>query len=152
MKKYEINKETFAVVGKEDEKTKIIEKNEEYLIDSGAYQIMDESCCYYGSSYYGRLKAAKKMLNCSYKIPILVEESSCLIFFPIKSSLLKDCCWINLNSIKKIEKYKDKSLIVFINDRKMAVPVSKMVLKNQIARATMLEAIILKRMNAKKVA
>ena len=45
------------------------------------------------------------MLNCSYKIPILVEESSCLIFFPIKSSLLKDCCWINLNSIKKIEKY-----------------------------------------------
>ena len=135
MKKYEINKETFAVVGKEDEKTRIIEKNEEYLIDSGAYQIMDESCCYYGSSYYGRLKAAKKMLNCSYKIPILVEESSCLIFFPIKSSLLKDCCWINLNSIKKIEKYKDKSLIVFINDRKMAVPVSKMVLKNQIARA-----------------
>ena len=101
MKKYEINKETFAVVGKEDEKTRIIEKNEEYLIDSGAYQIMDESCCYYGSSYYGRLKAAKKMLNCSYKIPILVEESSCLIFFPIKSSLLKDCCWINLNSIKK---------------------------------------------------
>ena len=34
----------------------------------------------------------------------------------------------------------------------MAVPVSKMVLKNQIARATMLEAIILKRMNAKKIA
>ena len=27
-------------------------------------------------------------------VPILVEESSCLIFFPIKSSLLKDCCWI----------------------------------------------------------
>ena len=45
MKKYEINKETFAVVGKEDEKTRIIEKNEEYLIDSGAYQIMNAECC-----------------------------------------------------------------------------------------------------------
>lgn len=150
MENYEINEDTYAVIAENTAKSKIIEKEKEYSLDKDAYSIMDESCQYYGSSYNGRLKAAKKILDCSYKLPILVEESSCLIFFPIKSSLVDDCCWLNLNSIKKIEKVEEGAKITFINEKELIVDVSKLSLDNQIYRATRLESIIRKRISLKK--
>ena len=150
MKNYEINEETYAIISKDIGKTEVIEKNNNYIVDNDAYKVMDESCKYYGSSYKGRLEAAKTLLNCSYKLPILVEESSVLIFFPIKSSLLDDCCWINLNSISNIEKVDDKSKITFKNGQEMIFDISKLSLENQIYRSTMLESIIFKRINTKK--
>lgn len=150
MNNYEINEETYAIISKDIGKTTVIEKDNDYIIDNDAYKVMDESCKYYGSSYKGRLEAAKVLLDCSYKLPILVEESSVLIFFPIKSSLLDDCCWINLNSIKYIEKVDNKSQITFKNGKKMIFDISKLSLENQIYRSTKLESIIFKRMNAKK--
>ena len=150
MKSYEINEETYAVISQDLGKTKIIEENYEYDVEKDAYKVMDESCKYYGSSYKGRLEAAKELLDCSYKLPILVEESSVLIFFPIKSSLLDDCCWINLNSIKNIEKVGNKSKITFKNGKEMLFDISKLSLDNQIYRSTKLESIIFKRINAKK--
>ena len=85
---YEINDETYAIISTNQYKTKVIEKESEYDINENAYKVMDDSCKYYGSSYKGRLKAAKSILNCSYKLPILIEESTFLIFFPIKIASL----------------------------------------------------------------
>ncbi len=150
MNNYEINEETYAIISNDIGKTQIIEKDNDYIINNDAYKVMDESCKYYGSSYKGRLEAAKILLNCSYKLPILVEESSVLIFFPIKSSLLDDCCWINLNSIQNIEKIDNKSQITFKNGKKIIFDISKLSLENQIYRSTKLESIIFKRINAKK--
>jgi competence protein ComK len=147
---YEINDDTYAIISTNQYKTKVIEKEYEYDINENAYKVMDDSCKYYGSSYKGRLEAAKKILDCSYKLPILVEESSALIFFPIKSSLLEDCCWININSITNIEKVDNKSLITFKNGKKMMFDVSKLSIENQIYRSSKLEATILKRINRKK--
>ena len=150
MKNYEINEETYAVISEKFGKTKIIEENNEYDVENDAYKVMDESCKYYGSSYKGRIEASKELLNCSYKLPIIVEESSVLIFFPIKSSLLDDCCWINLNSIKNIEKVDNKSKIIFKNGKEQIFEISKLSLENQIYRSSKLESIIFKRINAKK--
>lgn len=150
MNNYEINEETYAIISKDIGKTMVIEKSNDYEIDNDAYKVMDDSCKYYGSSYKGRLEAAKTLLDCSYKLPILVEESSVLIFFPIKSSLLEDCCWINLNSIENIEKVNNKSKITFKNGKEMIFDISKLSLENQIYRSAKLESIIFRRINAKK--
>ena len=139
---YEITDETIAVIPIEYEKTKIIEKEKEYIVEKKAYTIMDESCKYYGSTYKGRLKASKDILNCSYKLPILVEESHNIVFFPTKSSLEEDCCWINFNYIKKISKLDNKSLISFINDKQILFNVSKLSIEDQISRSTRLSYII----------
>ena len=147
---YEINEDTYAVISESIGKTKIIEKDYDITIDDDAYKVMDDSCKYYGSSYVGRIEATKSILNCSYKLPILVEESSVLIFFPTKSSLLDDCCWININSISNIEKVDNKSLITFKNGKKMLFDISKLSIENQIYRSSKLESTIFKRLNAKK--
>ena len=147
---YEINDDTYAVIGQNGGRTKIIEKEENYDIDKDAYSIMDESCEYYGSSYKGRLKAAKNILNCSYKLPILIEESSFLIFFPTKSSLEEDCIWINMNKIKDIKKVNNKTNIVFENGKNIIVNTSLLSIENQIYRSSRLENMLRKRIETKK--
>ena len=150
MENYEIHEDTYAIIAKKKGMTKVIEKSREYDVSKEAYEVMDENCKYYGSSYKGRMEAAKELLKCSYKLPIIVEESNGLIFFPIKSTFLKDCCWINLNSIKNIEKVHDKTEITFKNDKKIVFDISKLSLENQIYRSSKLESIIFKRIYSKK--
>lgn len=150
MKNYEINEDTYVVIGENFGRTKVIEKDNSYEINEEAYKIMDDNCKYYGSSYYGRVEASKAILNCSYKLPVIVEESSSMIFFPIKSTLLDDCTWINLNSIKCVEKLGSKTKITFINDKEMIFDISKLSLENQIYKSSKLETTIIKRINAFK--
>ena len=150
MENYEINKETYAVLPSKKGRTKIIEKNNVYYFDIKPYEVIDENCKYYGSSYNGRMEAGKKILDCSYKIPIIVEETEKIIFFPTKSLLLKDCGWINGKAIKKIEDLGKKSKILFNNGKEIIVTVSKESLNNQIYRSSRLESIIAERAKAKK--
>ena len=145
MKEYEINEQTMAIIPINYYQTLVKESDNEYVIDENAYQIMENSCEYYGSTYKGRLSAAKKILNSSYKIPIMIEESENIIFFPTKSSLLDDCCWINYNFIKKYESNGNKTRLIFTNNEEIEVEISKLSLENQISRSTMLELISRKR-------
>lgn len=150
MKNYEINEDTYVIIGEKFGRTKVIEKEKQYEVVEDAYKIMDDNCKYYGSSYYGRVESSKSILNCSYKLPVIVEESSCMIFFPLKSTLLDDCTWINLNSIKYIEKVGSKSKITFINNEEMIFDISKLSLENQIYKSSKLETTMFKRINSIK--
>ena len=149
MENYEINDDTYAVIGTSEGKTKIIEKDREYSINNEAYHIMDDNCKYYGSSYKGRLEASKEILECSYKLPVIIEETSNLIFFPIISSLLEDCTWLNLDTIVRVEKCGTQAKVVFINGNYILLDSSKLSLDNQIYRATKLSAIMKKRIDLK---
>lgn len=150
MENYEINDDTYAVIGTLEGKTRILERENEYVVENDAYHVMDENCKYYGSSYKGRIEASKEILDCSYKLPIIIEETSNLIFFPIKSSILEDCTWLNLDNILKVEKEGTKSKVIFPNGKYILLDSSKLSLDNQIYRATKLSAIMKKRIELKK--
>lgn len=145
MKDYEINEETMAIIPLNYNKTMIKEVNNEYIIDKSAYKIMEDSCEYYGSTYKGRLKAAQKLLDTNYKVPIIVEESENIVFFPTKSSLLEDCCWINYNFIKSYEKNGNSTKVYFNNKESIDFDISKLSLENQISRSSRLELLSIKR-------
>ncbi len=145
MKDYEINEQTMAIIPISYNQSLIKETENEYIIDKCAYKIMEDSCSYYGSSYTGRLNAAKKMLDSNYKVPILVEDSEFIVFFPTKSSLLDDCCWINYNFIKNYSKKGKLTTITFKNNQQIDVDISKLSLENQISRSYKLELISRKR-------
>ena len=72
MDSYEINKNTCAIVSIDDEITKIIEE-EDYFVNKSSYDVMEDSCQYYGSSCDGRIKGTKTILGSSYKVPIIVK-------------------------------------------------------------------------------
>jgi len=147
--KYEINDETMAIIPIDSSKTKVIELTKEYVIPHSSFEILEENCEYYGSTYNGRIKAAQKILNYSYKIPLLIEESEKIIFFPTKSSTSNDCCWINHNFVKKREKHGKNTKVLFENGIEEIFNISKLSFENQLLRAGMLDAMISKRIKQK---
>ncbi len=146
---YEINEDTLAIIPVDSKNSKVIEGDNQYVVSKSAYNIMDESCQYYGSSYSGRVTAAKDILKCAYKTPILVEETRKLIFFPTKSAQDEDCCWFNCNTIKSIEKNGKQSLITLKNNDQIVVDSSKLSLENQIYKSTKLGYILQQRSKLK---
>lgn len=60
MKNYEINRKTLAIIPISEERTKIIEEEDEFIINVPALKIIDNSCRFFGSSYEGRFCGSKK--------------------------------------------------------------------------------------------
>lgn len=148
---YEITYDTQAILPLDKNSSKIIENDNEYLIDSNPISVMEHSCEYFGSSLEGRKEGTKKLLGITHKAPIIVEESRKIIFFPTKSPDSDDCIWINLEKIDKYYKIdKKKSAILFKNGDIMEFDISYGSITNQILRATRLKFILEDRINSKK--
>lgn len=145
MENYEIGTNTLAVVGIGDNVSRVVELDNEIIINSNAYEIMDHSCCYYGSSYMGRTQGSKEILKCEYKLPIIVEESREIIFFPTESPRVQACIWLSLESIANVEGNSKECTIIFINGAKLKIYRSKYSIQNQIYRATRLKFLISER-------
>ena len=144
--KYEISKGTLAIIPNDDNNSLVYEDNDRFIIEETPFQIMEESCKYFGSTYKGRKDSAKEILGAEYKIPIIIEDSSNLIIFPTTSPTSTDCAWICLNRIKNIEKIDVyNTRIIFDNNREIIVPCSFRSIENQLSRASRLEFILNKR-------
>ncbi len=145
MDSYEINKDTCAVVSLDDEITKIIEKDEDYFINKNSYEIMEDSCEYYGSSCDGRIKGTKNILGSSYKVPIVIEETNDIIFFPTESPQSKKCVWVSLNNLDRYEKCDGFTKITFASGKEILIKMSISSFEMQVLRANRLSSILNKR-------
>lgn len=148
MNEYEINSKTLALISLKDNKTKVIEENEIYIINQSVKEVINHSCKYFGSSYLGRYEGTKAIIGITYKSPILIEETNYIIFFPTCSVRNKNCNWISLNKIKDYKKYNHNSKIIFKNNLELVLDISIGSLENQILRSTLLESKIRKRKNS----
>ena len=138
MKTYEINSSTAAVIGIGENSTKIVEKENNYIINNNSFQIMEDSCSYFGSSYEGRVIGAKNMIGNNYKVPIIVEETNELIFFPLSEITNSKCTWIALKWFDRVENDNENIFIYLKNGKRLTTKVSKYVVENQVLRATKL--------------
>ncbi len=145
MDSYEINKNTCAIVSVDDEITKIIEEEDDYFVNKNSYEVMEESCQYYGSSCDGRIKGTKMILGSNYKVPIIVEESNEIIFFPTESPSSNKCVWISLNNLDRYEKSNGFTKVIFNNGKEIIVKMSLSSFEMQVLRANRLGSIIKKR-------
>lgn len=142
---YEINYETLAILPISATKSKVIEANCEYTIPYSTYDIMENSCTYFGSTLEGRLKGSKNILGSVYKAPIMVEESRDIIFFPTMSPSLPENSWISLNNIINYKQGKKNTVIYFKNNKKLEIDVPFLSIENQVLRSTRLESVYRKR-------
>jgi len=149
MEKYEINEETAAIVGVNDNFSKIIEKNKDYFIGDNSYSVMEHSCEYFGSTYSGRIIGGKKMLGANYKVPIIVEESNDLIFFPVSDITNPKCMWISLNWFDHVEEEYGITYIYLKNGKKISTKASKYSIENQVLRSSKLNLILNNRKKSK---
>ena len=137
---YEINKGTLAIMPNENESSLVYEDEDRFLVEQSPFQIMEESCKYFGSTYEGRKDSARSILGAEYKVPVIVEDTNNLIVFPTTSPKADDCIWISLKRVKDFERIDGcNTRVIFDNNKEIIVPVSYRTLENQISRASRLD-------------
>lgn len=147
---YEITYDTQIIIPIEENTTKVVESDDEYIVDNSTLEIMEHSCEYFGSSFEGRKEGTKQMLGITHKPPIIIEESRKIIFFPTTSPENLNCIWINLESIDCYYKVNSKkSAIKFKNGYTIEFDISYGSLCNQIYRATRLKYVLEERIQKK---
>ena len=137
---YKITSDTLAIISIGYSRAHILEKKDEFIINKSAYEVINDNCVRYGSSYEGRKDGARYLTGAYSKPPILVEEESNTVLFPTKSPKSLGCIWINLDNVEKIEKNNELVKIVFKNDSFMNVNVSYYSIEKQYLKATLLQS------------
>ena len=145
MNQYEINDATLAIIPDKKANSLILEEGTEYKIEAKPLKIIDYSCKYFGSSYVGRREGSKQILQTAYKLPIMIEDTRNIVFFPTNSPEETECSWLALNKIEKIRPLSSRNNyteIEFANGKILELPISYKSLENQILRASRLESVI----------
>ena len=101
---YEINADTLCILPIDEKTSFIYEKEDNFIGNMSCIEIIKRSCLFFGSSYEGRKNASSSLLNATYKLPIIIEESNQLIFFPTNSSKNSKCVWISYNNFEGVDK------------------------------------------------
>lgn len=109
MDEYEITSSTLMLEYHDEDKTKVYEFSDCFIVNQNILNIIENSCNFYGSNFDGRVEASKKILSTNIKVPIVVEDIKKIIFFPTKASYRVGCKWLAFNNIDKIEKINNKT-------------------------------------------
>lgn len=149
MDSYEINKDTVALIPKE-KKTIVYEVDKSFIVNKSPLKIVEESCEYFGSSLDGRQKGTSKLIGFTHKVPIIIEESFDIIFFPTLSPNNDECSWLSYKHIYKPDKLNDKTVIELKNGKKIIVDVSTAIIDNQLYRSSRLNETLQYRKISKK--
>lgn len=147
MEEYEINPSTCILIGIDKYHTKVIELEREFIILAPTLEILDYSCKYYGSSYLGRKAGSINILKNIYKLPIIVEESRNIIFFPLSSPRYHYTTWIALGQIKSYRKKGNMTEVTFQNNKNIVLEISYQAFQNQVLRSSYLEIVSNNRKN-----
>ena len=150
MENYEINSDTLAILPISKNMSRVIEGEYEFIVQKSPTEIIDHSCKYFGSSYKGRYVGSKYILGLNYKLPILIEETRDIIFFPTESTRVITCSWIAFKQIENMKQLDNISTITFRNGRELTIDISLGSLKNQFIRSTMLKEANIKRRKISK--
>lgn len=147
---YEIDLSTVMLIGIDDDTTKVVTFDSEFIININSKKIIDNSCKFFGSSLMERVNMTKRLINISSKTPIIIEESRNIIFFPLKSIREKNNIWISFNNLEKFTKSSDKTIFYFKNNKCVSIDFSYYIIDNQVTRSLMLDYELKKRRESLK--
>ena len=149
MDKYEINFATLCIVPINKEESWVYEQDRHFKVKMSCYDIVKRSCLFFGSTFNGRKMGSCTLLNCTHKVPIIVEDTNGIIFFPTASVNNSKCIWISYNNLESIERINaDFSKLEFKDNKQFKVKVSYFILSNQILRCKRLKNELIKRKKA----
>ncbi len=139
---YEINLSTLLLIGLNDNSTKVIEKDDEFIINYSVKDIVNNSCKFFGSSLIERINSTKRLVRISSKSPIIIEESRNILFFPLRSTREKCNTWISFNNLTSYEQNDKKTLLIFNNSKHVLLDFSYYIIDNQVTRSMMLDYVL----------
>lgn len=148
MDEYEITSSTLMLEYYDENKTKVYEFTDEFIVNQNILNIVDNSCSFYGSTLDGRVEASKRILGTNIKVPVVVEDIKKIIFFPTRASNRDGCRWLsfnNLDKIERIEKNQGFTRVYFCNGTMFDIDNSYEIVQRQYYHCLSLEKTLLVR-------
>jgi len=145
---YEITSSTIMLECCGENSTRVFEFDRDFIVDDSLYNIISNSCEFYGSSFNGRSEASKKILCTNIKVPIVVEDLKKILFFPIRATYTSGNRWISFNNLDRIEKVKKNGSVTrlhFCNGISYDVEISYEIIQRQLFNCLKLEKTLLLR-------
>ncbi len=143
---YELNFETLLIVPYGKGKSKVFEFDGEFIVKMSPLNIIKNSCLYFGSSYEGRKEGTKSLIGVDMKVPIVIEDSRNIIFFPTSSCVNISSIWISYQNLLKYSKVNEFStMLYFKNNKHLKVDIRYNLIDNQVIRCIKLESLLIKR-------
>ena len=148
MNNYEINTETLVILPYNNGKSKVYEYDGEHVVNCIPIDIIENSCLFFGASLEGRRAAVKEMLGIDMKVPVLIEDSKNIIFFPIANCIHKSSIWISYQNLVKYTKLDELSTVLYFqNNKQLVIEAKYNLVDNQIIRCAKLDTLLNKRRN-----
>ena len=99
LENYEINVDTLVILPIGKSKSKVYEYGGEFIVKKSSLRIIEDSCLFFGSSYEGRKEGTKALIGIEMKVPIIIEDSRNIIFFPTSSCIRESSIWISFQQL-----------------------------------------------------
>jgi competence protein ComK len=129
--------------------SRAVEIEDEFLSPFKPLDIIKTGCIYFGVDYESRKRGTRQLIGYSRKIPIVIEPTNHIFFFPTASPLSSECIWI---SFEHVEKYRrvdtQKTLVTFRNKQSRIFPVSFSTIEGQMLRTSLLKTKLLQRIES----
>ena len=136
---YEIDLSTLILIGIDENSTKVVTKEDSFNVNYSAKAIVDHSCRYFGSTIDNRVKSTKMLAKMSTKVPIVIEETRNIIFFPLRSTREKNNIWVSFNNLDNYIKDGKNTILKFKNGKKITLNISYYIIDNQVTRSLILD-------------
>lgn len=126
--------------------SRIVEYNDEYLSPLRPIDIIKKSCIYFGVDYESRKRGTRHLVGYNRKIPIAIEPTTNVFFFPTISPTSAECIWISPELIEDIHRAgPQKTQIYFRNKQSHLFPVPYGTIEGQILKTALLKTKLLQR-------
>jgi competence protein ComK len=149
IEEYEVNPYTMfikPVVYGSKVYSQIYELEDEYLSPFKPLDIIKKSCEYFSSSFEGRKDGTKQLIGVTHKVPIVIDPTNFIYFFPTTSPTRSECIWISHEHIMSYRRTDSRqTMVTFQNKQSFNLPISYSSFENQMFRTALLRTKLMQR-------
>jgi competence protein ComK len=126
--------------------SEIYELEDDYLSPFKPLDIIKKSCEYFSSSFEGRKDGTKQLIGITHKVPIVIDPTNFIYFFPTTSPTRSECVWISHEHILDYHRIDSRQTrVVFQNKQSFILPISRSSFENQMLRTALLKTTLMQR-------
>lgn len=108
--------------------------------------IIKKSCEYFSSSFEGRKDGTKQLIGITHKVPIVIDPTNFIYFFPTTSPTRSECIWISHEHIMNYSRISPRQTqVTFQNKQTYVLPISHSSFENQMLRTALLRTKLMQR-------
>ncbi len=126
--------------------SQIYELDDVFLSPFKPIDIIKKSCEYFSSSFEGRKDGTKQLIGITHKVPIVIDPTNYIYFFPTTSPTRSECIWISHEHIMDYNRISPRQTqVVFQNKQTYVLPISHSSFENQMLRTALLRTKLMQR-------